>query len=117
MLAKCANDSCLSSFHHIAEGRLFRLKSDSPPGSSTFNRAEHFWLCPHCSSIMTLHLKEDGRVGTVELRGAIRGVRNGVAFTPAQRKSGLVLCGIRYPSPLRAEGWTSGHLKNGSRAA
>jgi hypothetical protein len=66
---------------------------------------------------MTLHLKEDGRVGTVELRGAIRGVRNGVAFTPAQRKSGLVLRSISYPSPLRAEDWTPWHLKNGNRAA
>jgi hypothetical protein len=107
MLAKCANDSCFAPFRQLAEGRLFRLESDSPPGSSTFNRVEHFWLCPHCSSIMTLHLKEDGTVGTVELPEAIRGVRNGVVFTSAHRKSGLVLRSISYPSPHRAEDWTS----------
>lgn len=65
MLAKCANGSCFALFRHLAEGRLFRLESGSPPGSSTFNRVEHFWLCPRCSATMTLHLKEDGSIGTV----------------------------------------------------
>jgi hypothetical protein len=34
MLTKCANPSCLASFLHLADGRLFRLETDPPFPSS-----------------------------------------------------------------------------------
>ena len=68
MLAKCANPSCSASFHHLQEGRLFRLEDDpeltlSPnPYASSFTKVEYFWLCSHCAESMVLRLGPDGAI-------------------------------------------------------
>jgi len=54
MLAKCTNPSCSAAFLHLDEGRLFRLESDWPVGSSNAKATEYFWLCGPCSAGLTL---------------------------------------------------------------
>jgi len=68
MVAKWSNPSCSASFRYLEEGRLFRLEKDPAPRSSKVAAAKYFWLCPSCSSTMTLHLSEDGSVIPVVLR-------------------------------------------------
>ena len=72
MISNCANPLCSASSRRLAEGKLFRLGTDSAIGSSRARRVEYFWLCHRCSSVITLRLKEDGAVGTVLLLEAIR---------------------------------------------
>jgi hypothetical protein len=87
MLAKCTNISCSAAFRHLGEGRLFRLETDSPAGSSNAKATEYFWLCEPCSGRMTLCLAENGRIMAAELR---EGLRNGpkVAVISENRENG-----------------------------
>jgi hypothetical protein len=63
-LCRLLPPSCSASFLYFKEGKLFRLELDPTLGSKS-NRLEYFWLCPGCSSTMTLRLSEDGTVVTV----------------------------------------------------
>jgi len=96
MIAKCSNPSCSTSFLYFKEGRLFRLEHDPTLGSKS-NRVEYFWLCPGCSSTMTLRLREDGTVVTVLIPEPFRGVPEGGALTSAGRKKGLLLRSVSSP--------------------
>lgn len=95
MLAKCTNPSCSASFLHLAEGRLFRLESDSPIGSSNAKATEYFWLCGPCSAGLTLNLAQDGRVMPTGLR---KGLLNGpeVALNSANHENGLFLRSVSF---------------------
>ena len=90
MLAKCMNASCFTSFRHLAKGRLFRLETESPVGSSNAKATEYFWLCESCSAGMTLHLAQDGTVMPTRLQ---EGFRNGtqLALTSLNRENGRFL--------------------------
>jgi len=116
MLAKCANGSCSASFRRLAEGRLFRLETDPALGSSKSDRVEYFWLCPLCSSTLTLRLREDGTVGAVLLPEAIRRADR-VALASAHRQEGLSLCSVSFPLPEHLGGSARTRLKDGYRAA
>ena len=96
MIAKCSNPSCSTSFLYFKEGRLFRLEHDPTLGSKS-NRVEYFWLCPGCSSTMTLRLSEDGTVVTVLIPEPFRGVPEGGALTwQVERK---VCCSVVLALP------------------
>jgi hypothetical protein len=96
MVAECSNPSCSASFLYLKEGRLFRLERDPTLGSKS-NRVEYFWLCPGCSSTMTLRLSEDGTVVTVLIPEPFRGVPEGVALTSVDREKGLLLPSVSSP--------------------
>lgn len=91
MLAKCANPSCFASFRHLAEGRLFRVETNSTVRSSTAKTTE-YWLCKDCSAGMTLHFAQDGEVGVTRLKEALR---NG--------PQGAFVSLLRLCLPLRSE--------------
>ena len=117
MLAKCSNPLCSAKFLHLKEGRLFRLESDPAHGSSKSNRVEYFWLCPCCSSAMTMLLRDDGTVGTVLLPKPIRGVPDGDALISVDREKGLLLRSVSFPRPTHLGGRARARLKDGYRAA
>ena len=79
MLAKCANPSCSASFHHLREGRLFRLEDDPElilsvnPYASISTNVEYFWLCSRCSESMVLRLGPDGTVVPASLPDCAHG--------------------------------------------
>ncbi|MEP6645075.1 MAG: hypothetical protein ABJA69_11300 [Acidobacteriaceae bacterium] len=79
MLYKCANPACLNLFRSLYDGKLFKVEDDGPRlDNSRLNekliarlvlpprknrqrsRAQHYWLCGHCSPIVTLTF-EPGR--------------------------------------------------------
>jgi hypothetical protein len=99
MPASCANPLCSTPFRRLAEGKLFRLGTDSPIVSSRVRREEYFWLCHRCSLVMTLRLKEDGTVGAVLFLEAIRGVPAPATFTLAHPQKGLMLCSVNPHLP------------------
>jgi hypothetical protein len=103
MLAKCTNPSCSASFRHLADGRLFRLESDSPVGSSNAKMTEYFWLCGCCSAGLTLNLAQDGRVLPTGLR---TGLLNGpeVGLISANRENGLFLRRVSFLSRSHPKG-------------
>ena len=58
MLSKCANPECSEQFRYLHQGKLFHL-SPTPnlhvlDDDSYDYLYERFWLCDHCSRIMTL---------------------------------------------------------------
>jgi hypothetical protein len=93
MVAKWSNPSCSASFRYLEEGRLFRLVNDPALRSSKVAAAEYFWLCPSCSSTMTLHISEGGSVIPVGLREP---VHNSGDFISANRHRGLLLSGVSF---------------------
>lgn len=95
MLAKCTNPACSASFHHLAEGRLFRLETDPTLGLSQARQPEYFWLCEHCSKGMTLRLEQDGKVMATGLREVLR---NGpqIAFASVNRANGVLLRSVSF---------------------
>ncbi len=99
MIAQCGNPSCPASFRYLKEGRLFRLENDPTLRFSKVTTAEYFWLCPRCSSTMTLNLSEDGSVIPVVLPEPFRGVPDGVALTSADREKGLLLRSVSSSLP------------------
>jgi hypothetical protein len=96
MVAKCSYPSCSASFLYFKEGRLFRLERNQMLGSKS-NRVEYLWLCPGCSSTMTLRPSEDGTVVTVLIPEPFRGVPEGVVLTSVDRKKGLLLRTVSSP--------------------
>jgi hypothetical protein len=62
MLSKCANPSCLNEFHYFGEGKVFEIRwegsSSATHGAHGKKRAhiEHYWLCSHCASTLTIAL-------------------------------------------------------------
>jgi hypothetical protein len=103
MLAKCANGSCSASFLHLADGRLFRLETDAPVGSSNARETEYFWLCDHCSAGMTLCLTQDGRIMATGLADAFC---NGpyVALNSVDRHNGAFLRSVSFRRRSHPEG-------------
>lgn len=70
MLSKCVNPSCSASFLRLADGRLFRLETETRFPTNA-RETEYFWLCVPCSAGMTLRLTRDGTVATVGLADAL----------------------------------------------
>lgn len=61
MLSKCANPACSASFHYLHEGKVFRLERDVVPSDVAASQShdfEYFWLCPVCSSFLTVVYEE-----------------------------------------------------------
>jgi hypothetical protein len=61
MLTKCFNPACSNPFRFLGEGRLFPIEFSPPAGAggtsgvgSGRRKNECFWLCPHCSNILTI---------------------------------------------------------------
>jgi hypothetical protein len=106
MLTGCSNSSCAAPFRYLEDGRLFCLESDPAIRSSKPNRTQYFWLCHRCSSTITLRLREDGKVETVPLPEAIRGVPDCIALTLLDRKNGLLLHSISSHSRAASRGRT-----------
>ena len=78
MLHKCANPVCPSVFRRLRHGKLFLLETDHAAGSihspSPMNRRERlarrvegYWLCDHCSSLLTLTFERGRGMVTVPL--------------------------------------------------
>jgi len=99
MLSKCSHSSCSASFHHLGEGRLFRLDKDIFPStacvSARVNRGEYYWLCNDCSAAMTLGLSEDGTVISHPLPRPYSGQANEADLVSLNRQMGLVLRRVR----------------------
>jgi hypothetical protein len=80
MLAKCANPACSVRFRYFHEGRLFIFepKPDAPmrgpPADPDYvgrsPSPQYFWLCPSCSSAMTVQPDGDHGVTVVPKEGA-----------------------------------------------
>jgi hypothetical protein len=85
MLAKCCNPACAHPFRYLSDGKLFRLEDETTVRPSTFTR-EYFWLCPSCSTTMTLRISNDGRVITVPMSEAVH-----LDCDAADRKKRLLL--------------------------
>jgi hypothetical protein len=73
MIAKCANPACSVPFHYLRDGKLFRM--EFRPGASgpkltgsakPARRIEHFWLCGHCSAMLTV-VMSGGQAKTIPL--------------------------------------------------
>jgi hypothetical protein len=94
MLAKCTNPSCSAAFLHLADGRLFRLGTNSLAGS-TSKATEYFWLCGDCSGGMSLHLARDGKVVPTGLREALPN-RPTLAFVSLNRENGMFLRTVTF---------------------
>jgi hypothetical protein len=66
MLSKCANPDCGATFHYLGEGKLYEIKvdpnQDPQPFKMSAGRAERFWLCDRCSSLMTLAVDASKKV-------------------------------------------------------
>ena len=66
MLSKCANPDCGATFHYLGEGKLYEIKvdrdRDPQPFKMSAGRAERFWLCDRCSSLMTLAVDASKKV-------------------------------------------------------
>ncbi len=61
MLSKCVNPACSTSFRYLHEGKVFRLQRNSLQVADAGGHAhnfEYFWLCPVCSSFLTVVYEE-----------------------------------------------------------
>ena len=61
MLSKCVNPACSTSFRYLHEGKVFRLERDhlrSDDATIPAHKFEYFWLCPVCSSFLTVVYEE-----------------------------------------------------------
>jgi hypothetical protein len=81
MLSKCANPGCSAIFRYFHVGTLFRSEMESatpkqlefgtdPSEKKGSRRVEFFWLCPDCSSQLTLAFQQSGGVVVTPLRRA-----------------------------------------------
>jgi hypothetical protein len=75
MLSKCLNSHCSATFHHLGQGRLFRVdfsdvgRKRAMAGKpvviskrSKTHPVEHFWLCESCATRLTIVLSDAGEV-------------------------------------------------------
>ncbi len=97
MLGKCANPSCAASFRYLGEGMLFRLEPDPALRSSTPQTLEYYWLCPTCSTAMTLHINAQRTVVAAPLPAGIQGCCPDVE-PMLVRQEGLLLRNVRCRS-------------------
>jgi hypothetical protein len=95
MLSKCANSPCSASFLHLADGRLFRLETETRYPSPNARETEYFWLCEPCSAGKTLRLTRNGTVATIGLADALC---NGpyVALNSVDRENGEFLRSVSF---------------------
>jgi hypothetical protein len=66
VLSKCANPACLSRFHYLHEGRIFKIETAavaSDGKSSPTRKIEYFWLCERCMQTLTI-VVDNGVVST-----------------------------------------------------
>ena len=78
MVSKCANPACAASFRFLHQGKVFRVETQ-PESSRNFydsskkpaRRVEFFWLCEHCSSLLTLAVENGG----VKVRPRLQALR------------------------------------------
>ena len=70
MLSKCANPPCTARFRFLHEGIVFRVLRAARPRNFSGDvfwentnpqRVERYWLCDHCSRLMTL-VRQGGAV-------------------------------------------------------
>src|SRR5512133_2862170 len=57
MVSKCANPDCGASFLRFNKGQLFCIESMQKHGAV----AEYVWLCPKCSTSMTVTRSVNGQ--------------------------------------------------------
>ena len=55
---KCANPACPTAFHWLGGGKFFRFRSDDD-SSAVPHGVQHYWLCEHCSHVLTLLYDEE----------------------------------------------------------
>jgi hypothetical protein len=83
MLSKCLNPHCSATFHHMGQGRLFRIdfaeagRKSALAGKEIVTSIrskrcpiEHFWLCEQCATTMTIALSDAGEIHLVPLETA-----------------------------------------------
>jgi hypothetical protein len=59
---KCANPACPTAFHWLEGGKFFRFRPDDESSPAPHD-VQHYWLCEHCSHVLTLvHDEERGVV-------------------------------------------------------
>ena len=76
---------------------LFRLEPDPALRSPTLQTPEYYWLCPPCSTAMTLHINAQGTVVTAPLPVGIQGCCTDVV-PMLVRQEGLSLRNVRCRS-------------------
>jgi hypothetical protein len=54
MVSTCANPRCSAKFLYLHDGTLFSLKSQPTSDYGAAGGIKYFWLCPTCSTTMTL---------------------------------------------------------------
>jgi len=54
---KCANPACAAAFHWLEGGKFFRFRPDND-SSPAAHDVQHYWLCEHCSHVLTLVYEE-----------------------------------------------------------
>ncbi len=78
MLSKCANPDCAASFHYLGQGKLYEIRSEPVTGPQLLTpkkaagRAERFWLCNDCASIMTLAVDASRKVVLLPLQPKVK---------------------------------------------
>jgi hypothetical protein len=117
MLAKCSNLFCCARFRFLQGGKLFLLESDPAVGTAKPSHVTYFCLCPRCSSMMTLRLREDGTVGAALLPEAFGSDPDDVVFGLVDRKNGLMLRGSTFPLPEHFGNRVRTRLKGADHAA
>ena len=62
MVSKCANPSCVATFHYLHEGKLFLLDEHTPgPLRAVSHPSRCFWLCSHCArTLAVVYDAQDG---------------------------------------------------------
>ena len=70
MVSKCANPECEATFRYLREGKLFtvpvsRGQAESVSSAARARCVEYAWLCPSCSSRLTLCLTSEGELAVV----------------------------------------------------
>ena len=55
---KCANPACPTAFHWLEGGKFFRFRPDDD-SSPAPDGVQHYWLCEHCSHVLTLVYDEE----------------------------------------------------------
>jgi len=95
MLEECVNPSCSASFPYLADGRLFRLETETRYPSPNARETEYFWLSEPCSAVMTLRLARDGTVATI---GLADGLCNGpyIALNSVDWENGEFLRSVSF---------------------
>jgi hypothetical protein len=87
MLHKCANPECTRPFRRLTEGKLFLVESPNR------RRAEYYWLCDDCASVLTLTFEAGRGMITVPITGTKKRPPSGtteIVATPHKQARGAV---------------------------